>query len=247
LNQLSGLPCNSGTDAGTVVISYDPNTHAVSMVCRPTDYQPLTVLFDDNLPARSVPDAVVSVEGAASQNPPGFVNCVHNAGTACQAQFRLGTSVVLQADVTGPYARFDHWVGCDSVSPGPNAVPDCATTVTAGGDVIFAIFRPVYDATVSIVGRTTLGATDVFGDPGEPSGGFVRSSYESGGSICYSWNSACGMYADSKAVTFTAVSDTNPSFRAVFDHWTGACAGQGAVCTLNGVSGDVQMTAVFDN
>jgi hypothetical protein len=234
LDQLSGLPCNALGIPGKVVINYDPATSGVNMVCRPSDYDTLGVLFG-GLPPRSVPDAAVTSTE---------LTCSYRDGISCQTSLPIGKQVTLNYQELGPYAVFDHWLGCDSVTSNGQ----CVTTVTTGGDVIFAIFRPVYNLQVTVQGLTV--GEDFYFEP--PLGGFVSVPAPDGKhlpNVCTSADNPCSAYADSKSVTLTAVSGTSPDTHksATFDHWTGACAGQGSVCTLTGVSGDIATTAVFNN
>jgi len=241
IDQLSGLACNTGTpQVGKITLSYDPKTYAVTMACKPDNFAPLTVLFSDNLPARAVNDPTLSIVSAAGSH-----YCRYTTGTDCQTFFPLGTQVTLTAGSASYNAVFDHWLGCDSVSGVYNDV--CTTTVTDGGDLIFAYYRPTYQLRVTVDGFPA-------GPPGfaPETGGFVRitDSHPS------QWSNAqCDMHddncvthhADNSTITLTAVSDDQYTDRAVFDHWTGACAGQPATCTLSHLSADTETTAVFNN
>ena len=84
------------------------------------------------------------------------------------------------------------------------------------------------------------GANPLFNDP--------RVLIEPGGRVCASSTTPCGYgpVADNTSVTLTAQGAFGGFDMTVFRHWTGACAGQGATCSLV-IAADTDVTAVFEH
>lgn len=164
-------------------------------------------------------DVSVDAPGFGSITAPGGqISCP----TDCSESLAHGTTITLQAIPASGYL-FDGWI---DDTPGATGAPCsdlnpayCTVTITQAR-TLRAKFSPVYHTvTVSKVGS-----------------GQVTSAPSA-----ITCGTACsGSFPTGTALQLTA----NPAVGSSFTAWTGACAGQGAVCNLT-VTGPVNTQAVF--
>jgi hypothetical protein len=127
LEDLLGLPCGAGADAGTVSLAINPLSRAVSLACpRLGEFQL---------------DVAVSGPGAVASVPPG-IECGSGLG-ACTNGYAGGTLVTLTAAHEADVAAFIGWGGACS---GTDAT--CQVTMDAARQVT-ATFAPTLSVTLT--------------------------------------------------------------------------------------------------
>jgi hypothetical protein len=117
IDALAGLPCGTGSNAGTISITYAASPPgAVSLVCIPGK-ETLTLTISN--PA--------SGSGSVTSSPAG-INC----SSSCTGDFSTGATVTLTATDGPQNTHFTQWGGaCSGISPTCTVTMNAATSVTA--------------------------------------------------------------------------------------------------------------------
>jgi len=148
---------------------------------------------------------VTSSNGTVTSNPSG-INC----GSTCYANFDAETSVALSASANSGYT-FTGWSGGGCSGTGTCTVSMTkAQTVTANYAIVAT--APSTRYYLSVAKTNSAGGTITAND------GSINC-----GTTCKSY------YSSVKTLTLTVAT----SSKYTFSKWAGACAGQGATCTLN--------------
>ena len=226
LDDLNGLPCDTGTHAGTVRVQYTEDASGnLSIVCAPTDGKVLSVQW------------VGSGTGTVSSSPTGE-EC-DSAGT-CRHTWLTGTSVTLTVN-PGPNTMFTGWSGngCSGTQL------TCTLTMDQDRSVI-ANFAKSHTVTLVInyvgpapaLGALGMPAMSISNNIGitcnQPSLGDENGCFYPGKSATV---------PDGTIVTLTEGSESDLSF----DYWDGCPAftsNGNTVCSF-GVTSDVTVTATF--
>ncbi|MCA9578451.1 MAG: hypothetical protein KC668_23625 [Myxococcales bacterium] len=161
---------------------------------------------------------VIDAQGFGSViTPGGEIDCPGD----CTESLPHGEMITLQAVPTSGYV-FDGWVddGGGSSAPCSDLNPVYCTLTITQARTIRAKFSPVFH-TVTV---SRSGSGSITSSPGSINCG----------------SNCSGSFATGTSLQLTASPASGNSFSA----WTGACAGQGAVCTLN-IAGPVSTQAVF--
>lgn len=228
---LAGLPCNvqGGPNAGTIAISYNPNTHAPVITCVPGN-QPLTVGLtsqDANGNAVAPPPAVIT-------STPAGVTCP----STCSAGFAFNSSVSLSESVP-PGWSFQGWGGpcsgqastCSVPMGGPQSVS--AWIMNAAPNLL----------TLSVVNVTGCTVDPITGNQTcTTSSGSVTVS--AGGPSEVPCQAGC-QYNLAGTVTLTAFTNVAGAGDLPFAaSWSGDCTGFSQTCTLD-MSQAHTVTATF--